>query len=53
MREKRGNRARKEKNSKRRRLLFWNVTGLERKKRDFWKYVEKFDFVENKKIRRE
>ena len=44
--ERRENRARKEENSKRERLLFWNVAGLERKERDFWKYVEKFDFVE-------
>ena len=45
-REKRENRARKEENSKRGRLLFWNVKGLKRKEGDFWNCVEKFDFVE-------
>ena len=43
--EKRKTRAKKKENSKRGRLLFWNVAGLESKERNFWKYVEKFDFV--------
>lgn len=25
------------------RIVFWNVTGLERKDREFWKYIESFD----------
>lgn len=28
-----------------RRLLFWNVAGLGNKDKDFWKYIESFDFV--------
>ncbi|TGZ46495.1 Uncharacterized protein DBV15_11693 [Temnothorax longispinosus] len=26
-------------------IMFWNVTGLSRKDRDFWDYVKKFDIV--------
>lgn len=28
------------------RALFWNIAGLTKKDRDFWKYIEEFDFVE-------
>jgi len=26
-------------------MIFWNVAGLKKKDRDFWKYIKEFDFI--------
>ncbi|KAK1123249.1 hypothetical protein K0M31_008879 [Melipona bicolor] len=39
-----------EEGSKRGKLLFWNVAGLERKDKDFWNCVKKYDFIEMTEI---
>lgn len=28
-----------------RKLLFWNVAGLERQDKEFWRFIKDFDFV--------
>lgn len=30
---------------KRRKLVFWNITGIGNKGVDFWQYIKKFDFI--------
>lgn len=34
-----------QKKENRRRIIFWNVAGIERHDRDFWNYIVGFDFI--------
>lgn len=43
--EKRGILTRKKEKGKNRKILFWNIAGLERQDKEFWKFITGYNYI--------